>query len=260
MLLLLLLLIFYIFCLCHQTNSYHRSAYYKVTKQSFRSVWMDAGRKGEYLVFQVLRHYEEQGARFLFNCYLPKEDGTTTEIDVLMIHGTGLYVFESKNYSGWIFGSVDQLNWTQSLENGEKHKFYNPIRQNQTHLKALAEFLEMPLSEFTSYIVFSERCTLKKVPENTDCFVVVRRPDMLRKLRIILKATPPKYTHEEIQNIADKLSPLTNKDSLEKQQHVENIQTKCPFCSNDLVLRKGKYGQFWGCSTYPKCRFTRPNK
>ena len=45
-----------------------------------------------------------------------------------MIHEKGIFVFESKNYSGWIFGSADQLNWTQSLQNGEKHHFYNPIR------------------------------------------------------------------------------------------------------------------------------------
>ena len=30
----------------------------------------------------------------------------------------------------------------------------------------------------------------------------------------------------------------------------------CPKCGGKLVLRKGKYGRFYGCSNYPRCRFT----
>lgn len=220
----------------------------------------NAGQFGEYSTEYALTNDNLDGELVVLkNVYVPTED-KTTEIDLLMIHEKGIFVFESKNYSGWIFGSADQLNWTQSLENGMKNKFYNPIRQNRTHIKALAEFLGKPTSEFTSYIVFSERCTLKKVPDDTDDVVIVRRPNMLKKLRATLKVTLPKYTHDEIQIMAEKLKSLTNKSEAEKQQHVENLKTKCPFCGNELVLRKGKYGQFWGCSTYPKCRYTRQEK
>ena len=31
----------------------------------------------------------------------------------------------------------------------------------------------------------------------------------------------------------------------------------CPSCGGELVLRKGKFGMFYGCSSYPGCRFTR---
>ncbi|MFA5990849.1 MAG: topoisomerase DNA-binding C4 zinc finger domain-containing protein [Candidatus Doudnabacteria bacterium] len=30
----------------------------------------------------------------------------------------------------------------------------------------------------------------------------------------------------------------------------------CPKCGGDLVFRNGKFGQFTGCSNYPKCRYT----
>ena len=56
--------------------------------------------------------------RYLFNLYLPKDDGGTTEIDVVFLHDSGMYVFESKNYSGWIFGTETQKNWTQTLPMG----------------------------------------------------------------------------------------------------------------------------------------------
>ncbi|MCR5399096.1 MAG: topoisomerase DNA-binding C4 zinc finger domain-containing protein [Lachnospiraceae bacterium] len=31
---------------------------------------------------------------------------------------------------------------------------------------------------------------------------------------------------------------------------------KCPVCGNILRLRSGKYGNFWGCSSYPECKYT----
>lgn len=226
-------------------------------------MWLNyenVGQFGEFTTEFALTNNNLDGELVVLkNIYIPVE-GKTTEIDLLMIHEKGIFVFESKNYSGWIFGSADQLKWTQSLENGKKFQFYNPIRQNRNHIKALAEYLDKPISAFTSYIIFSERCSLKKVPEDTDDIVIVRRPDMLKKLRATLRNSPVIYSHSEIQAMVELLRPLTNKSEEEKQQHIDNIVTKCPFCGSDLVLRQGKRGQFWGCKAYPKCRFTRPVK
>jgi ssDNA-binding Zn-finger/Zn-ribbon topoisomerase 1 len=35
----------------------------------------------------------------------------------------------------------------------------------------------------------------------------------------------------------------------------ENV--KCPECDGEMVSRTGKYGTFWGCKSYPKCKGTR---
>ncbi len=220
----------------------------------------NVGQFGEFSTEYALTNNNLEGKLVVLkNIYVPYRD-KTSEIDLLMIHEKGIFVFESKNYSGWIFGSAEQLNWTQSLPNKEKHQFYNPIRQNQAHIKALSEFLNIPISSFTSYIVFSERCSLKRVPENTDQVVIVRRPDMLKKLRAQLRSSVSLYSSEEIMQLVQKLQPLTNKSEAEKRQHIDDIKEKCPFCGNELVLRRGKYGQFRGCSAYPKCKFTRPLK
>ena len=222
--------------------------------------YKNPGQFGEYSTeFALTNHNLKGNFVVLKNIYLPMQD-KTTEIDLLMIHEKGIFVFESKNFSGWIYGNAEELNWTQVLKGRKKFKFYNPIRQNNTHIQALSDFLEKPLSEFTSYIVFSQRCTLSKVPENTEKVVIVRRPDMLKKIRKTLEETEIIYTKSEIQAMEEKLKAYTNKSDAEKQEHIENIKTKCPFCGSELVLRNGKYGQFWGCSTYPKCRFTRPEK
>lgn len=137
---------------------------------------------------------------------------------------------------------------------------YVPFKQNETHRKALAEYLNVPLSALKSYIVFSERCSWKNVPGDTEEVVVVRRPNMLKKLRGDIHHAGKRYSHLDIQRLVQRLEPLTNVANEEKKRHIEDIQEKCPFCGKELVLRKGRYGSFLGCSAYPKCNFTRQVK
>jgi len=41
----------------------------------------------------------------------------------------------------------------------------------------------------------------------------------------------------------------------------EDVSSRmCPSCGSRMVLRTGRYGQFYGCSRYPYCRGTRPYK
>jgi Nuclease-related domain. len=116
--------------------------------------YKNAGQFGEYLTEYALGKDNLPGySRVISNVYLSYK-GRTTEIDVVMVHEKGFYIFESKNYSGWIFGRADQQKWTQSLWNGEKHQFYNPIKQNATHCKAMGEFLGIDATKIFSYIVF----------------------------------------------------------------------------------------------------------
>lgn len=100
-----------------QIKQYKKTEYYAVTHAPYFSVMLDAGRLGEYDTYQHLKSLKGY-KKFLFNCYIPKEDEETTEIDVIMLHESGIYVFESKNYSGWIFGTENQKQWTQSLPAG----------------------------------------------------------------------------------------------------------------------------------------------
>ena len=79
----------------------------------------NAGQFGEFSTEYALTNHNLPGKLVVLkNVYVPYQ-GRTSEIDLLMIHEKGIFVFESKNYSGWIFGCADQLNWTQSLQNGK---------------------------------------------------------------------------------------------------------------------------------------------
>ena len=76
----------------------------------------DVGAHGEYLIEYALSNHNLEGNyRIYKNVYIPHGD-TTSEIDLLLLHEKGIFVLESKNYSGWIFGDTDQVYWTQSLQ------------------------------------------------------------------------------------------------------------------------------------------------
>ena len=267
---------------------YTKCTYYLITKNSPLQLYFDKGKLGEYMTYKRLRSEEQTGAKFLFNLYIPKGEGETTEIDVLMLHPKGVFVFESKNYSGWIFGSEHQRNWYQTLPQGKgkshKEVFYNPIMQNRTHIKHMKALLgnEIPMH---SIITFSERCTLKKVDVQSRDIQVINRSNVQGAVATICTQFQHALLSEsQIQELFDKLYPYTQVDAAVKLQHVENIEKKketstivvqeepaqaemesglkrkCPRCGGVLMLRTAMKGanagnHFYGCSNYPKCRF-----
>lgn len=79
----------------YKNKKYKEGTYYKTTKISYFNVIYNIGKFGEYLIYKYLKKFEDQGAKFLFNVYVPKNDEETTKIDVLMISNKGLYVFEN---------------------------------------------------------------------------------------------------------------------------------------------------------------------
>ena len=97
----------------------------------------------------------------LNNITLPLADGGSTQIDHVIVSKYGIFVIETKNYKGWIYGNEKQRQWTQAFANGSKYKFQNPLRQNYLHIKTLAELLDLELSHFHSMIAFIGECELK---------------------------------------------------------------------------------------------------
>lgn len=105
----------------------------------------------------------------LNNITLPLANGGSTQIDHIIVSVYGIFVIETKNYKGWIYGSEKQKQWTQAFPNGSKFKFQNPLRQNYLHIKTLADLLGLELSYFHSTIAFIGECELKtrdELPEN----------------------------------------------------------------------------------------------
>ncbi len=216
--------------LCLINLKYRKSQYGAVSGNSLFKTALDTGIYGEFLTFVALERLPGCN-KLLTNIYIPKgDDGTTTEIDLLMLHETGIYVFESKNYSGWIFGNEKSKIWTQTLSRGKKNKFFNPIWQNKGHIRALGNLLsDVDNSAFYSYIVFSERCELKKVSVTSPNVSVYKRNRLLPALMKDIDKRGTILTESQILNLYEALKNYTLVDDQIKLQHIEtlrNVQTE----------------------------------
>ncbi len=208
-------------------KTYKSSNYYKATQNSYWSVHYDSGLYGEYSLYRYLQPFERIGCKFLFNLYVPRDNNKTSEIDIIMFHSKGLFVIESKNYSGWIFGNESNKQWTQTLPTGygESHKerFYNPIMQNATHIRAIRKYIDDTIPIY-SVIAFSDKCTLKDVTIKSNT-IVTYYSNLQREIEYMLSGINNySMTPELLNETYDKLSQYANADEYTKFQHIYNVR------------------------------------
>lgn len=225
-----------------------------------KSPWFK-GVLGEFQVNLFLKLFLSKDKYHLIkNVTLPTEDGTT-QIDHVLVSQYGVFVIETKNMKGWIFGSAHQKQWTQKIF---KHssKFQNPIHQNYKHLKALECCLNINPESIFSAIVFVGDSTFKTdMPRN-----VTYTGGCIKYIKSIkAEILSQEQVHDIISTIAGVRLQPSIKTNCEHVAHVKKIisskknEKTCPKCSSRLVLRESKKGsnagnKFWGCSTFPKCR------
>lgn len=204
---------------------YASSSYYRITKKSHRQMKSDMGSLGEYLIYKKLRSYERKGARFIFNCYIPCNRDNTTEIDLLMIYKSGIYVFESKNYSGYIYGNEYSRDWLQILKGGHKEKFFNPVMQNKSHINSLRSQLEEYV-KVHSIIVFSDRCKLKGINVDWKYNYVCQLRQIKKIVRRIDHNAKESLDRDEIYEIYEELYPFTKISKRTKKKHEKYVKKK----------------------------------
>ena len=210
------------------------------------------GKVGETKVSSIIGK-SVSGEKYVFNDYVVLDNGQTSQIDHIVVNKSGVFVIETKNYSGRIYGSEDQQEWTQVLAGGcEKNKFYNPLKQNATHIYYLKKIIKnVPIH---SVVVF--------VQNNTE-FLQTDKVICLKDLAKTLYFGETVLNSMQIDAVAKKLMEKNSRGVITNETHVRNIKEKkekignniCPRCGAPLVLKKGKYGEFWGCSKYPTCNF-----
>ena len=158
---------------------------------------------------------------------IKKNNNKFSQIDMVIPTKEGIIVFEVKEYSGWIFGSGNNTNWTQILAYGEKkYKFYNPIKQNNTHItelkKTLKQFQKIP---FFSIIVFFGDCELKEINYIPYGTYIVKAQRIFEVLDLIkTENEPTSYTNKrEVVDTLKKLVSLGENVEYQKK-HIENIK------------------------------------
>lgn len=128
-------------------------------------------------------------------------NGKKTQIDVILLTYAGIYVIESKNWEGSIYGKYNDYKWTQVLKNGEKNYYFNPIKQNKYHIQILSEYLKLPLNKFYSYIIFSNDTKINEYIYKYQRIKLLKYEHMLKQIRYDLKNNAIRLTYEQIDKI-----------------------------------------------------------
>ncbi len=236
------------------------------------------GKAGERVVSTRLRSgLPKKEYEVIDDVYLPVEGGTT-QVDHIVVSRYGVFVVETKNYTGWIFANGDSPKWTQTIYH-EKNTFQNPSRQNYKHICAMSENLGLPKEYIHGVVAFTGDCEFK-TPMPAGVVYSRKAADYIRSF------SAPILKDKEVAEISEAIKLWNSSVSSEQRaSHVSNLrkahpnpntlnpptqtphpntlnpQTQtpsptCPRCGRPMVLRTNRKtgDQFWGCSAYPSCR------
>ena len=195
----------------------------------------------------------------VFNNVVLFSKNGTTQIDHLIISAFGIFIVETKNKKGWIFGTEKQHSWAQSIY-GKKYSFQNPLRQAFRQKKVLSEFLNLDESKIHTVIYFVGNCRFKtSLPDNVINSGVGR---FIKRFRNQILST------EDVNRVIKAIEKYLSESTLSNIDHIKSLRerhssnTICPRCGSNLIERLASRGfnagnKFLGCENYPKCRFTK---
>lgn len=210
------------------------------------------GKAGEYYVKKELKKLPKE-KYLILNDIMIQNGNNTHQIDHIVISAFGIFVIETKQYNGYIVGNEYDKKWKQN----NKYYINNPIHQNYGHVKALENVLCLDNNKFIPIICVPSTAKLK-VKSNS---YVLRLYELNKTILSYKEKILDNYN--EIYKIIDNLNIVEKEKRNEHIKYAKEIKNSkeinqkniCPRCGGNLIKRNGKYGEFIGCSNYPKCNF-----
>ena len=210
------------------------------------------GEFGEDIVYGALKQSGVE-PQYLFSNYILKDKDKTREIDQICVNRNGVFVIEVKTYCGKIIGNDDWHEWTQQMPNGEEHRFYNPVKQNFSHLYCLKKLLPEGIPIYNCVVFVSG--DIKNVRSAYTMTLGALQ------MAICNSGSGDRISEEQVEKINEML--IVNEDECSSDEHADSVikirdeiaSGICPRCKGKLVLRDGPYGKFYGCINYPQCTF-----
>jgi len=157
--------------------------------------------------------------------YIEKKDGTYSQIDIVVLTEKGVVVIEVKDFSGWIFGFGNNEKWVHILGK-MKYPFYNPIFQNEGHIRYLKNKLNVQDNiPFYSLIVFYGECELKKISNIPDGTMIVKSKKSIKTYNSIIQNydSSDRYNESVIREILN-IGVINGGDKEIKSQHIQDLK------------------------------------
>lgn len=198
------------------------------------------GRKGEKQVDRVLKQAAlKHGGVELWDL-MYEDPRSSSQIDNVLLTQRALYVCEVKNYRGRIFGSADQASWTMTLitpytkrnKKGKKvkkshlskHRFYNPVQQNTTHIRKITHVLEgYPVVPVINLVVFGYKADVSML-QNLESVLSIKK--LQKHIDVTESMLPEILSVEDQIGIVDRLHEMNITDKKARKAHVANIRLR----------------------------------
>lgn len=233
------------------------------------------GKRGEKRIHDILSQLPDE--YFLLDDVVLKTQRGTTQIDHIVVSKYGIFAVETKNYSGEIYGDDNRQQWKQIIATDvtyskkwwktytyvTKKQFYNPVKQSWGHVYEIKKNLpEWSYIKIVPIVVFTGSAILKGVSSKNH---VIYDEELLATIQNYRNVC---LSDEDVEKVVKRLVEMNVREEVDDKTHVRHVKEVkkevdnklasgiCPQCGGSLVIRNGRYGSFYGCSNYPKCKFT----
>lgn len=234
------------------------------------------GKMGEERTATVLTQLPDE-YRVLNDVMLELGNGTT-QIDHVVVSPHGIFVIETKNYRGDIYGSERKHEWKQVIVTDvnyarkplktytyvTKNEMYNPIFQSHAHVSAIKKVLgELSYVPVIPIVVFVHPGVRLHVECTSHVIYLSELLDVIRRYESALYLNADQIGHVSAlltdRNLTGKVDGSVHARGVYEKQYKYKKKLRdgvCPECGGALVKRDGRYGTFLGCSNYPRCKYT----
>lgn len=146
-----------------------------------------AGYKGEALGQKELKKLKKHGYKVFANMKL-KHNNDQSEMDFIVIGSNGIFIVEVKNIKGTITGHVEDQHLLQIKKtkyNSYENKFYNPLKQVNTHVYKLSKYLKDNNVNhwIEGYVYFPKKHSIVQVKNNKNIYSKKGKHSLIKHIR-----------------------------------------------------------------------------
>lgn len=222
----------------------------KTPKKDLEKIAARKGELGEYKIdIQLSQFPQEYKVLSDLLIHNPKAMSGYSQIDHVIISPYAIFVIETKNYQGTVYGGADRKEW---LVNGN-FKFMNPFIQNYGHIQALKTILDPKFhGVFVSIVSFTKRCTFKtdlsyrKIQSSELIVYDVELTEFINRKISVLKLlnSPSLLSEKEIEKCYKEISIANITETLERDRHIQTLKDapkKCIICGTSVSDKVAGY-------------------
>ncbi len=181
------------------------------------------GDIGEKIVGQRLESIVNTYGGYLYNDFCFEDEyGFSSQIDHILITLGGVFIIETKNMVGTVYGDKDAERWRCiKYQNGNIYEkmIGNPIIQNQGHINHLRDMFASIPPKMTSMVIFVDT-DISYIDSN----LVYNLPDAIRYIEEM--TINSKRSREYVERINDQIRDIQSKYSIPIERHIENIRNR----------------------------------